>query len=255
MALTLERPLIFFDLETTGTNILKDRIVEISIVKVLPGSPEPKRYTQRVNPEMPIPADATKVHHITDADVAGAPTFRELAQKIADTFKGCDIAGFNSTRFDLPLLIEEMQRAHVEFNYHDANLIDVQNIFHKKEPRNLTAAYKFYCGKDLDNAHSALADTMATYEVFMAQLEKYADLPDTTKGLSEFSSFNKMVDLSGRFVRDDKNRIVINFGKHKGKELAEVIKSEPTYYHWMLEGDFPTDTKNWLMRVYNSIKR
>lgn len=254
MALKLERPLIFFDLETTGTNIVRDRIVEISLVKVYPDGSEPKRFVQRVNPQMPIPAEATRVHHITDSDVADAPTFDRLAQKIADTFKGCDIAGFNSTRFDLPLLVEEMQRAKVFFDYRSANLIDVQNIFHKKEPRNLVAAYKFYCGKNLDDAHSALADTLATYEVFMAQVEKYDDLPDTTKGLAEYSAYNKMVDLAGRFIRDDQNRIVINFGKNKGKELAKVIKEEPSYYQWMMDGDFPADTKHWLMQVYNSVK-
>lgn len=251
----IERPIVFFDLETTGTNITHDRIVEISIVKVYPDKEEIKTYTQRINPGIPIPPEATAVHHISDDDVKDAPKFSDIANGIAETFKGCDIAGFNSNKFDLPLLIEEMTRAHVILDIRRANLIDVQTIFHKKEPRNLTAAYKFYCSKDLEGAHSALADTIATYEVFKAQLEKYDDLPDTIEGIAEFSAYGNNVDLMGRFVRDDKKQIIVNFGKHKGKPLLKVLKEEPSFYDWMISNDFPMDTKIVLTDVYNSMKR
>ena len=251
----LTRPLVFFDLETTGTNILQDRIVEISLLKVFPGEETPKTYSKRVNPGIPIPPEASNVHHITDEDVKEAPRFSEIAQGIADTFKGCDIAGFNSNKFDLPLLLEEMSRAHVLMDISDAHLVDVQNIFHKKEPRNLIAAYKFYCGKDLTAAHSATADTEATYEVFMAQLSKYDDLPDTVEELAQFSNLNRNVDLTGKFIYNDRKEIVINFGQHKGKLLSKVLVENPSYYDWMLSKDFPMDTKRVLQRVYNSLKR
>lgn len=246
--------MVFFDLETTGTNITHDRIVEISIIKVYPDR-DPKEYVQRVNPGMPIPAEATAVHHISDEDVKDSPKFEDLAQKIADTFKDSDIAGFNSTKFDLPLLCEEMARAKVMFDIRKANLIDVQNIFHKKEPRNLTAAYKFYCGKNLEDAHSAMADTRATYEVFKAQLEHYDDLPETMEELAEFSSYNRNVDLMGRFVRDDQKRIIVNFGKYKGKPLVQVLKQDPSYYDWMVSNDFPFDTKQVITSVYLSLNK
>lgn len=251
MKLNLRRPIVFFDLETTGVNILKDRIVEISLVKILPGKEhEPIVKTRRINPEMPIPAEATAIHHITDADVADAPTFRQVAHSLADQMRGCDIAGFNSNRFDIPLLDEEFHRAGVDFDFHRAQFIDVQTIFHKMEPRNLTAAYRFYCDKELEGAHGATADTMATYEVFLAQLDRYDQLSGDVNELSKFSSQNDNVDLAGRIVRDAQGREVINFGKYKGQPVAEVLAKDPGYYSWVINGDFAGDTK----RVFTRIK-
>lgn len=250
----LNRPLIFFDLETTGTNVTRDRIVEISLVKVYPGTEEVKKYTQRVNPEMPIPAEATAVHHITDSDVAEAPKFAEIAQGIADTFKDSDIAGFNSNKFDLPMLCQEMARVNVLFDIRKANLIDVQTIYHKHEPRNLSAAYKFYCNKDLEGAHSALADTLATLEIFKAQLERYDDLPESMEEIAKLSAFGNNVDLMGRFIRNDKNQIIINFGQHKGRPLVDVLRQDRSYYDWMISKDFAFDTKRVLTEVFNSLK-
>lgn len=251
MKLNLRRPIVFFDLETTGVNILKDRIVEISLVKILPGKEhEPIVKTRRINPEMPIPAEATAIHHITDADVADAPTFRQVAHSLADLMKGCDIAGFNSNRFDVPLLDEEFHRAGVDFDFHRAQFIDVQTIFHKMEPRNLTAAYRFYCDKELEGAHGATADTMATYEVFLAQLDRYDQLSGDVNELAKFSSQNDNVDLAGRIVRDAQGREVINFGKYKGHPVADVLAKDPGYYSWIMQGDFAGDTK----RVFTRIK-
>lgn len=251
MKLNLRRPIVFFDLETTGVNILKDRIVEISLVKILPGKEhEPIVKTRRINPEMPIPAEATAIHHITDADVADAPTFRQVAHSLADLMKGCDIAGFNSNRFDVPLLDEEFQRAGVDFDFHRAQFIDVQTIFHKMEPRNLTAAYRFYCDKELEGAHGATADTMATYEVFLAQLDRYDQLSGDVNELAKFSSQNDNVDLAGRIVRDAQGREVINFGKYKGQPVADVLAKDPGYYSWIMQGDFAGDTK----RIFTRIK-
>lgn len=241
--------MVFFDLETTGTNITRDRIVEISIVKLTPGAPEPEVKTRRINPEMPIPAEATAVHHITDADVADAPTFRQVARSLADFMRGCDIAGFNSNRFDVPLLDEEFHRVGVDFDFHKARFVDVQTIFHKMEPRNLTAAYRFYCGKELEGAHGAQADTMATYEVLLAQLERYAELPGEVAELAAFSSQNDNVDLIGRLVYDSEGREIINFGKYKGQPAAAVIAKDPGYYSWIMQGDFPSDTKRAFTRI------
>ena len=250
MKLQLRRPIVFFDLETTGVNVLTDRIVEISIVKVLPGKEdEPIVKTRRVNPEMPIPAEATAVHHITDEDVANEPTFRQIAKSLADLMTGCDIAGFNSNRFDVPLLDEEFHRAGVDFDFHRARFIDVQTIFHKMEPRNLTAAYRFYCGKELTGAHSAQDDTVATFEVLKAQLERYADLPSTVDELAKFSSQNNNVDLAGRLIYDEQGREVINFGKYKGMAVTEVLKRDPGYYSWMLNSDFTLNTKAMLTKI------
>ncbi len=250
MKLQLRRPIVFFDLETTGTNITRDRIVEISIVKIMPGKEdEPIIKTRRINPEMPIPAEATAVHKITDADVAGEPTFRQVAHSLAEMLKGCDIAGFNSNRFDIPLLDEEFNRVGVEFDFHKANFVDVQTIFHKLEPRNLTAAYKFYCGKDLEGAHGAQADTMATYEVLLAQLDRYDSIPCDVAALSKFSSQNDNVDLMGRLVYDALGRELINFGKYKGQPAAEVLARDPGYYNWIMQGDFPNDTKRAFTRI------
>lgn len=254
MRLKLERPIVFFDLETTGTDILRDRIVEISAIKLLPdGSTDP--HTIRVNPGMPIPAEATAVHHITNEDVAGLPQFRSYAKSIAAFFAGCDIAGFNSNRFDVPMLDQEFKRADVEFNFSDVHFIDVQTIFHKKEPRTLVAAYKFYCGKDLEAAHSANADTMATLEVLLAQMERYSDLPEDVASLSEFASNNRNVDFCGRLIYNEKRQEVINFGKYKGKVAEEVLRRDPSYFTWIKNGDFTTNTKECFEKIYNRIKK
>lgn len=243
MELKLSKPIIFFDLETTGTNITHDRIVEISILKITPDGSEIEK-TRRINPEMPIPADATAVHHITDDDVKDEPTFKQLAKSLAALFTGCDIAGFNSNRFDIPMLDQEFQRAGVKFDFTKSRLVDVQTIFHKKEQRTLVAAYRFYCGKELDGAHSANADTRATYEVLKAQLDHYDDLKNDIKFLSNYSSQTKNVDFMGRLVYDDKGREVINFGKYKGKIAEDVLKKDPSYYVWIMEGDFSQNTKD-----------
>ena len=242
MRLKLERPIMFFDLETTGTNILRDRIVEISMIKVYPDGHDLQR-TVRVNPGMPIPAEATAVHHITDADVADKPLFADIAAQLAESFAGCDITGFNSNRFDVPMLAEEFARVGVDFDFTAPRYVDVQTIFHKKEQRTLSAAYRFYCDKDLEGAHSANADTRATYEVLLAQLERYADLPCDIDGLSDFSMQQKNVDLAGRLVYDDQHREVINFGKYKGQLAADVLQKDPGYYNWIQQGDFPSETK------------
>lgn len=248
MKLKLKRPLIFFDLETTGTNITADRIVEISIIKLMPDGTEIAK-TRRINPEMHIPEEATAVHHITDADVAECPTFRQIAKSLAQMFEGCDVAGFNSNRFDIPLLDEEFHRADVDFDFSKARFIDVQTIFHKKEPRNLIAAYRFYCNKDLTAAHSADADTRATYEVLLAQLDHYDDLADNVDALSEFSSQNKNVDFMGRLIYDEQGREVINFGKYKGKLAEDVLRKDAGYYGWLMQGDFPNNTKQAFTRI------
>ena len=248
MKLKLKKPLIFFDLETTGTNITADRIVEISIIKLMPDGTEIAK-TRRINPEMHIPEQATAVHHITDEDVAQCPTFRQIAKSLAEVFEGCDIAGFNSNRFDIPLLDEEFHRADVNFDFSKARFVDVQTIFHKKEPRNLVAAYKFYCGKNLEDAHSANADTRATFEVLMAQLEHYDDLDDNVDALSEFSTQNKNVDFMGRLIYDEQGREVINFGKYKGKIAEEVLRKDAGYYGWLMQGDFPSNTKDAFTRI------
>jgi DNA polymerase-3 subunit epsilon len=253
MKLQLKRPIIIFDLETTGINLTEDRVVEISLIKVMPdGTTDTK--TRRINPEMHIPEQATAIHHITDDDVKDAPTFKQIAKSLAKLFEGCDIAGFNSNRFDIPMLDQEFQRADVDFDFSKARFVDVQTIFHKKEPRNLTAAYRFYCGKDLDNAHSATADTQATYEVLLAQLERYDDLPTTVDKLSDFSSQNRNVDFLGRLVFDEKGREVINFGKYKGKLAEDVLKKDSGYYGWIMQGDFTKNTKDAFTRIKLRLK-
>ena len=258
MQLNLRNPLLFFDIESTGLNVATDRIVEISIVKVSPGAPgEPNKVevkTRRVNPTIPIPAEAQAVHGISDEDVKDEPEFRQLAKSLAQWMKGCDIAGYNSLKFDIPLLAEEFLRAGVEFDFRKRKLIDVQNIFHKKEQRTLKAAYKFYCGLNLDNAHSAEADTMATYEVLEAQLDRYgADEEEPLKNdvdyLAKYSCQSRFVDFAGRIVLNDKDEPVFNFGKHKGKPVMEVLRREPSYYSWMMDGDFTLDTKQQLTKI------
>jgi DNA polymerase-3 subunit epsilon len=249
MKLNLKNPLVFFDLETTGINISKDKIVEASFLKVYPNGKEEIR-TYRINPEMHIPEESTAIHGITDEDVKDCPTFKQLAKTLADFLEGCDMAGFNSSRFDVPMLAEEFLRAGVEFDISKRKFVDVQIIFHKKEQRTLEAAYRFYCDKELDNAHSAEADAVATYEVLKSQLERYPDLVNDINVLSkEFSSFNDNVDFAGRIVLNKKGVEVFNFGKHKGKAVAEVFKKEPSYYAWMMEGDFPLNTKQVITKI------
>ena len=254
MKLRLTRPLIFFDLETTGTNILRDRIVEISIIKLMPDGQKYEK-TRRLNPEMPIPTEATAIHHITDEMVANEPTFREIAPGLLASISGCDIAGFNSNRFDIPLLDAEFERAGIDFDLSKARFIDVQTIFHKKEPRTLVAAYKYYCNADLVGAHGALADTRATMEVLLAQLERYDDLPTEVNALSDFATPNKNVDLQGRLIYDDQHREVINFGKYKGQLAEEVLSRDPGYYNWIMQGDFPRNTKQAFTRVRLRVKK
>lgn len=253
MNLVLTRPIVFFDLETTGTSIMRDRIVEISIIKVMPDASEVER-TIRVNPGMPIPAEATAIHHITDADVADAPTFKMIAPKLMELFGDADIAGFNSNRFDVPLLTEEFLRAGIAFDLSKRRFVDVQTIFHKMEQRTLVAAYKFYCGKDLTEAHSANADTRATYEVLKAQLDRYESLKNDVDYLAEFSVQNKNVDLMGRIIRNDAGKEVFNFGKYKGQLVEEVFRRDIGYYSWMMQGEFPANTKQVITAIKMRMK-
>lgn len=254
MQLHLTRPIVFFDLETTGIDIAKDRIVEISYIKVMPDGQETSN-TMRINPGVHIPQEASDVHGITDADVKDCPHFKDVAQSIATDFKGCDIAGFNSNHFDLPMLVEEFIRAGVNFQVEGRRMVDVQNIYHKLERRTLIAAYKYYCGKDLEEAHSALADTMATYEVLKAQLDFYHKedgtplLENDVDFLAEFSRRNNNVDLAGRIVYNADKVPVFNFGKYKGMSIADALKRDPGYYSWMMNGDFPEETKRVLTKL------
>ncbi len=242
MELNLKKPLVILDLETTGVNIATDRIVEFSALKVSPGGAE-EWLTLRLNPSIPISPEATRVHGISDADVANEPQFRDVARRIASFLEGSDLAGFNSMKFDIPILCEEFLRVNVDFNPARHKYIDVQVIFHKKEQRTLSAAYKFYCNSDLENAHSAQADTAATYEILKAQLDRYPDLENDIDKLSAFSAFNNNADLAGRIVFNEQGVEVFNFGKHKGKPVELVFKEEPSYYSWMMNGDFPQNTK------------
>ena len=248
MELVLERPLVFFDIESTGTNPYRDRIVEIAVIKVMPdGSRED--VVRRINPCMPIPAGASAVHGIYDADVADCPTFKEVAKSIANELEGCDLAGFNSNRFDIPLLAEEFLRADVDIDLGRRKFVDVQVIFHKMEQRTLSAAYKFYCDKDLTDAHTAAADTHATYEVLQAQLDRYPELKNDIAYLSDYSSFNKNADFAGRIVYDDKGVELFNFGKYKGMPVVEVLRRDPGYYSWVLNSDFSLNTKSVLTKI------
>ena len=248
MKLNLKNPIIFFDLETTGTDITNDRIVEISLVKVFPnGGREVK--TKRINPEMPIPPEATAVHKITDEEVKDCPTFRQIAKSLASYIEGCDFGGFNSNKFDVPLLVEEFLRAGVDVDLKKRKFIDVQNIFHKMEQRTLVAAYKFYCDKNLEDAHSAEADTKATYEVLKAQLDRYPELQNDVTALAEFSSRGEMADYAGRIAFNEKGEEVFNFGKYKGRSVSEVFQMEPSYYSWMMNGDFPLYTKKIITEI------
>lgn len=242
MELNLRKPLVVFDLETTGVNIATDRIVEFAALKVSPGGAE-EWMTMRLNPGIPISPEATRVHGITDADVANAPHFRDVARKIASFLEGCDLAGFNSMKFDIPILCEEFLRVNVDFDPARHKYVDVQVIFHKKEQRTLGAAYKFYCNMELENAHSSKADTAATYEILKAQLDRYPDLENDIEKLSVFSAFNNNADLAGRIIFNEEGTEVFNFGKHKGKPVEQVFREEPSYYSWMMNGDFPLNTK------------
>ena len=249
MKLNLKNPLVFFDLETTGTNINADRIVEICYLKVYPNGNEESK-TLRINPEMHIPEDASAVHGIYDEDVKDCPTFKDVAKKIASDIEGCDLAGFNSNRFDIPVLAEEFLRAGVDIDLMKRKFIDVQVIYHKMEQRTLSAAYKFYCDKNLEDAHTAEADTRATYEVLKAQLDRYADtLQNDINFLSEYSCHTKNVDFAGRIVYNEQGVEVFNFGKYKGVSVKEILQKDPGYYSWIMQGDFTLNTKNVLTKI------
>jgi DNA polymerase-3 subunit epsilon len=248
MQLNLKNPLVFFDLETTGVNANTDRIVEIAYLKVYPnGNEETKTF--RVNPGMPIPKEASDIHHIMDEDVANSPSFKEIGKNIAKDIEGCDLAGFNSNRFDVPMLVEEFLRNDIDIDLSKRKLIDVQVIFHKMEQRTLSAAYKFYCNAELEGAHGAEADTRATYEVLKSQLDRYPDLNNDVQYLSEFSSFNRNVDFAGKIVLNDKDQEVFNFGKYKDQLVEDILKKDSGYYGWMMQGDFALNTKNVLTRI------
>lgn len=248
MNLKLYKPLCVFDLETTGINVSKDKIVEICVLKVNPDSSRESK-TWRVNPEMPIPKEASAVHGIYDEDVANCPTFKEIAPKIMEMISGTDLGGFNSNRFDVPLLAEELLRAGLDFDLSKFKLVDAQTIYHKKEPRNLGAAYQFYCGKILENAHSAEADVLATFEVLDAQVGKYDDVPNDINALSEFSFHNKNADLAGFIGFNDKNIEVFNFGKYKGQGVKDVFNKDLGYYGWLQNADFPLYTKKVFTKI------
>lgn len=262
MELNLIKPLAVFDLETTGTNVATDRIIEISIIKINPDGKE-HILTQRVNPTIPIPPEATAVHGISDSDIVNEPTFVELGPKIALFLNNCDLGGYNSNKFDIPLLVEEFLKADIVFDLKGRRFVDVQNIYHKMEPRTLKAAYKFYCHKELENAHSAEFDAKATYEILKAQLDCYKDAVYTDangnsikpiindiKALHDFSFQNRNVDLAGHIIYNAKEKEVFNFGKYKGKAVEEIFNMEPSYYDWMMKADFPLYTK----RIITSIK-
>lgn len=248
MKLNLKNPIVFFDLETTGTNIVADRIVEISYLKISPNGTEESK-TMRINPEMHIPEQATAVHGITDDDVKNCPTFKAVAKNIANDIEGCDLAGFNSNRFDIPLLAEEFLRAGVDIDLKRHKFVDVQVIFHKMEQRTLSAAYKFYCDKNLEDAHTAAADTAATYEVLKAQLDRYPELQNDIDFLSKFTCFNRNVDFVGAIVYNDKDEEVFNIGKYKGQRVADVLQRDPGYYGWMMNADFSQYTKKVLTQI------
>ena len=248
MKLQLTKPICFFDIETTGTEISKDRIVEIAILKLQPDGTKEK-IEIRINPEIPIPAEVSKVHGITNEMVADSPTFKQESSRIHNFLKGCDLAGFNSDRFDIPLLVEEFLRAEISFNFKNIKTIDVQTIFHKKEPRTLSAALKFYCDEELTNAHSANADTKATHDVLLAQLDRYGDLEPNVDFLNQFSLRRKTADFAGFLVYNKEEEICFGFGKYKGKKVTEILDREPGYFGWVLNADFPRYTKKILTEI------
>lgn len=250
--LQITKPIAFIDLETTGTNLGTDRIVEIAILKLLPdGTKTVKR--KLINPEMPIPKFSSDIHGITDEMVKDAPTFAQAAHELKQVLDDCDLAGYNSNRFDIPLLVEEFLRVGVDFDMKGRRMIDVQAIFHKMEQRTLSAAYKFYCGKVLDDAHSALADATATHEVLLAQLERYPELGNTVESIHKFLGEEPIIDFARRFVMSNGVE-VFNFGKYKGQPIAEVLAREPQYYDWMMKGDFPQQTKQKLTEIFTRVK-
>lgn len=249
MKLNLKNPIIFFDLETTGLDTANDRIVELSYIKVEPNGNE-KAENMRINPERHIPEESSKIHGITDDDVKSCPTFKQVAATLAKTFEGCDLAGYNSNKFDIPMLVEEFMRAGVDIDFSRRKFVDVQNIYHKLEKRTLIAAYKYYCHKDLENAHSALADTRATYEVLEAQLDMYPnDLQNDVAFLADFSRMNNNIDYAGRFVYGEDGTELVNFGKYKGKSIRDVLQKDPGYYSWIMQGDFTMNTKQVLTKL------
>jgi len=249
MNLQLSRPLAFFDLETTGTNTAKDRIVEIAIIKLNPdGSKE--SYSKKVNPEMPIPIVVSEIHGIYDVDIVDCPTFKDIAKEVKTFITDADLAGFNSNRFDIPLLVEEMLRSGIDPEFDKKKFVDIQNVFHKMEQRTLVAAYKFYCNKDLTNAHSAEADTLATLEVLEAQIGKYDNIKGDVDFLSDFTTMGaRTLDFSKRIAINEEDIPVFNFGKHKGIPVVDIFKKEPGYFNWLLKGDFTLDTKNKFRKI------
>ncbi|MBP3419636.1 MAG: ribonuclease H-like domain-containing protein [Marinifilaceae bacterium] len=250
MRLNLRNGIVFFDLETTGLNLVNDRIIEISLLKVMPNGSEEQR-TIRVNPGMHIPDEASNVHGIYDDDVKDCPTFKQIAADVAKFIEGCDLGGYNSNKFDIPMLAEEFARANVDIDLKKRLCIDVQTIFMKMEQRTLTAAYRFYCGKNLEDAHSASADTSATYEVLQAQLERYSDtIQNDMEFLNNFTNQNKSVDYAGYIVMNAKGEECFNFGKHKGKTVKEVLTKEPSYYQWVMNAEFPLYTKKVLTEIH-----
>lgn len=248
MQLQLQRPICFFDLETTGVNVTNDRIVEICVHKVHP-SGEEETHTWRVNPKVPIPIGASLVHGIYDHDVASEPTFKELAAKVHELIADSDLAGYNSNKFDIPLLAEEFLRAGIDFDMGKRRAVDVQNIFHRMEQRTLSAAYKFYCDKSLDNAHSAEADVLATYEVLKAQIDRYEELQNDMNFLADFSNRQKVADFAGFIAYDDQGEEIFTFGKYRGKTVQSVLKENPGYYSWIQNADFPLYTKKVLTAI------
>ncbi len=250
--LTLKRPIVFFDLETTGTDNAKDRIVELAFIKIMPDGKREK-YVKRINPGMPIPPESTKFHGITDEDIVNAPTFKQIAKELYEWMKGCDLGGYSSSKFDLPLLAEEFLRAGVNVDFTERQMVDVQQIFFKMESRTLSAAYNFYCHKDLDNAHTAEADITATIEVLEAQLEKYPELANDVPGLHKVSNTDEYVDYARRMVMKD-GQPVFNFGKYKGRKVEEVFTQEPQYYDWMMQADFALHTKQKISEILNKMK-
>lgn len=248
MNLNLKKSIAFIDLETTGINVTTDRIVELSVLKISPNGKE-EWMTTRVNPEIPIPPKTTAIHGITDADVANSPSFKEVGKTLALFLEGCDLAGYNAIKFDIPVLAEEFLRVNIDFNFKKRRYVDVQVIFHKKEQRTLSAAYLFYCKKELEGAHGSKADTAATFEVLKSQLDRYNDLENDIEKLADFSSFNSNVDFAGRIILDENGVEVFNFGKHKGKSVETVFSKEPAYYSWMMNGEFPLYTKKVLTEI------
>ncbi len=250
--LILKRPIVFFDLETTGTDHVKDRIVELAFIKLMPDGKKEK-YVKKINPTIPIPPESTHFHGITDNDIKDCPTFKQIAHELYDWMKGCDMGGYNSSKFDLPLLAEEFLRAGVNVDFTERQMIDVQQIFFKMEARTLSAAYSFYCHKELEGAHSAEHDIVATIEVLEAQLDKYQDLANDVPGLHKFANTDEYVDYARRIVMKD-GHPVFNFGKHKGRKVEDIFTAEPQYYDWMMQADFALHTKQKISEILNKMK-